>query len=141
MNLSLVKRQGSSIIETVDKARESLEKTIATFPPGVTYDVSLDMANLVQKDFSQLEHDFLLTVFLVALILFLIVGLKEAFVAGLAIPLVFSVSFAVLLSLGMTLNFLSSFSLILSLGLLVDDAEVMEWANPRGSIPLLLVSS
>lgn len=131
VNLSLIKRQGSSIIETVDEARETVDEVIASFPPGVTYDVSLDMANLVEKDFSQLEHDFLLTVLLVSLILFLIVGLKEAFVAGLAIPLVFSVSFGVLLMLGMTLNFLSSFSLILALGLLVDDAIVVVSATKQ----------
>ncbi len=131
VTISIIKRQGSSILDTVKDARETVEKTIATFPPGVTYDVSMDMADLVQKDFSQLGHDFLLTVFLVALILFLIVGLKEAFVAGLAIPLVFSVSFGVLLMLDMTLNFLSSFSLILALGLLVDDAIVVVSATKQ----------
>lgn len=131
VNLSLVKRQGSSILDTVKDAKAVVARTIATFPPGVVYDVSLDMANLVEKDFSQLEHDFLLTVFLVAIILFLIVGLKEAFVAGLAIPLVFSVSFGVLHMLGITLNFLSSFSLILSLGLLVDDAIVVVSATKQ----------
>jgi HAE1 family hydrophobic/amphiphilic exporter-1 len=64
-------------------------------------------------------------------VLFLIVGLKEAFVAGLAIPLVFFVSFGVLLSLGISLNFLSLFSLILSLGLLVDDAIVVVSATKQ----------
>ncbi len=131
VNLSLIKRQGASVLDTVDQARETVEKTLATFPPGITYDVSLDMADLVERDFNQLEHDFLLTVLLVAIILFLIVGLKEAFVAGLAIPLVFSVTFGVLLSMGMTLNFLSSFSLILALGLLVDDAIVVVSATKQ----------
>lgn len=131
VSISLVKRQGSSILDTVRDAETSVDKTIATFPPGITYDVSLDMAEQVDINFSQLEHDFLLTVLLVAIILFLIVGLKEAFVAGLAIPLVFSVSFGVLHMLGMTLNFLSSFSLILALGLLVDDAIVVVSATKQ----------
>ncbi len=131
INLSLVKRQGASILDTVDTAKETVERTIETLPPGIAYDTSLDFADLVRRDFDQLEHDFLLTVFLVALILFLVVGLKEAFVAGLAIPLVFSVTFGVLSYLGMTLNFLSSFSLILALGLLVDDAIVVVSATKQ----------
>lgn len=131
VTLSLIKRQGASVLETVDTAHARVDETLSHFPPGITYDVSFDMADLVRQDFDQLGHDFLLTLFLVALILFLIVGLKEAFVAGLAIPLVFSVTFGVLLSMGLTLNFLSSFSLILALGLLVDDAIVVVSATKQ----------
>lgn len=131
VNLALVKRQGSSVLDTVDTAKAVVDKTIASFSPGITYDVSLNLAERVREDFTQLSDDFLLTVLLVAVILFLIVGLKEAFVAGLAIPLVFFVSFGVLLMLGITLNFLSLFSLILSLGLLVDDAIVVVSATKQ----------
>jgi HAE1 family hydrophobic/amphiphilic exporter-1 len=108
-----------------------VDTAIASFPPGITYDVSLDFADLVRRDFDQLQHDFMLTVFLVVIILFLIVGLKEAFVAGMAIPLVFFATFGVLLQMGLTLNFLSSFSLILALGLLVDDAIVVVSATKQ----------
>jgi multidrug efflux pump subunit AcrB len=74
VTLSLIKRQGSSVLDTVDTAKETVEKTIASFPPGIKYDVSFDMASRVREDFTQLGHDFLLTVLLVAIILFLIVG-------------------------------------------------------------------
>ncbi len=131
VNLSLIKRQGASVLDTVDLAKETVDKTIASFPPGIKYDISLNLAERVREDFVQLSDDFLLTVFLVAIILFLIVGLKEAFVAGLAIPLVFFVSFGMLLAFGITLNFLSLFSLILSLGLLVDDAIVVVSATKQ----------
>ncbi|MES2216559.1 MAG: efflux RND transporter permease subunit [Patescibacteria group bacterium] len=131
VTLSLIKRQGSSVLDTVDAAKATADKTIASFPPGITYDVSLNLAAQVRQSFDQLQHDFLLTVFLVMIILFLIVGLKEAFVAGMAIPLVFFITFGVLNQLGITLNFLSSFSLILSLGLLVDDAIVVVSATKQ----------
>lgn len=131
VSLSLVKRQGASVLATVDEARATVDQAIASFPPGITYDVTMDMAKEVRTSFDQLTHDFLITVFLVALILFLIVGLKEAFVAGMAIPLVFFVSFGVLQLLGYTLNFLSLFSLILSLGLIVDDAIVVVSATKQ----------
>jgi len=131
VSLSVVKRQGASILDTVDKAKVAVDETIAAFPPGIKYDVTMDMAKEVRTSFDQLSHDFLITVLLVSIILFLIVGLKEAFVAGLAIPLVFFISFGVLQIMGITLNFLSLFSLILALGLLVDDAIVVVSATKQ----------
>lgn len=131
ISLSLIKRQGASVLDTVDQAKAKVDEMLKTFAPGITYSVSMDMAKEVRVSFDQLSHDFLITVLLVSIILFLIVGLKEAFVAGLAIPLVFFVSFGVLHAIGMTLNFLSLFSLILSLGLLVDDAIVVVSATKQ----------
>ncbi|HVU06610.1 MAG TPA: efflux RND transporter permease subunit [Candidatus Paceibacterota bacterium] len=131
VSLSVVKRQGASVLETAAAARAVVNAAIAKSSPGITYNVSLDMAKEIEKSFDQLSHDFLITVLLVSVILFLIVGLKEAFVAGLAIPLVFFVSFGFLHVFGMTLNFLSLFSLILSLGLLVDDAIVVVSATKQ----------
>ena len=131
ISLSLIKRQGASVLDTVDSARAKVDEMLKNSAPGVTYSVTTDMAKQVRVSFDQLGHDFLITVLLVSIILFLIVGLKEAFVAGLAIPLVFFVSFGVLKSLGMTLNFLSLFSLILSLGLIVDDAIVVVSATKQ----------
>ena len=64
-------------------------------------------------------------------ILFLLIGLKEALVAGLAIPLVFFITFGVMDLTGITLNFLSMFSLLLSLGLIVDDAIVVVSATKQ----------
>lgn len=131
ISLSLIKRQGASVLDTVDSARAEVDRMISKFAPGITYSVTMDMAKEVRVSFDQLSHDFFITVLLVAIILFLIVGLKEAFVAGMAIPLVFFVSFGVLSALDMTLNFLSLFSLILALGLLVDDAIVVVSATKQ----------
>ncbi len=131
ISLSLIKRQGASILDTVDAAKKTVDGQLKSFAPGIIYSTTMDMAKQVRVSFDQLSHDFLITVLLVCIILFLIVGLKEAFVAGLAIPLVFFVSFGVLQAIGMTLNFLSLFSLILALGLLVDDAIVVVSATKQ----------
>lgn len=131
VTLSLVKRQGASVLDTVDKAHETVEDMVSKLPPGITFNVGLDMAKQVRTDFNELSRDFLLTVFLVFFILFIIVGLKEAFVAGLAVPMVFFITFGSLQMLGISLNFLSLFSLILALGLLVDDAIVVVSATKQ----------
>lgn len=131
VTLQIIKKTGGNIIETVSRVREVTDTEISKLAPGLHYDTVLDMSEEIEKSFDQLTHDFLLTLALVFGILFLIVGLKEALVAGLAIPLVFFASFAVMLQTGISLNFLSLFSLILALGLLVDDAIVVVSATKQ----------
>jgi HAE1 family hydrophobic/amphiphilic exporter-1 len=131
VTLSIVKRTGSSIIDTVNNAKSAVDAQLKSMPAGIKYDVTQDHAKLVNDDFNQLTHDFILTLILVFGILFLTVGAKEGFVASLAIPLVFFITFICLWLLGMSLNFLSMFSLILALGLLVDDAIVVVSATKQ----------
>lgn len=130
ISLSIIKRTGGSIINTADAACAAADAMMKSVP-GLAYDVTFNTANVVKKDFEQLSHDFILTLILVFGVLFLVVGIKEAFVAGLAIPLTFFVTFAALSYIGISLNFLSLFSLILALGLLVDDAIVVVSATKQ----------
>lgn len=131
VTISIVKKTGGSIIAISDECKQIIESTVKTFPKGISYDTTTDISKFIKRDFDQLTHDFLLTLALVMTILFLIVGFKEAIVAGLAIPLVFFATFGVMLATGITLNFLSLFSLLLSLGLLVDDAIVVVSATKQ----------
>lgn len=131
ISLQIIKRTGGSIIKAADSADAKIAQMVKTFPAGIKYDTTFSQADQIREDFDQLTHDFFLTLSLVVIILILIVGVKEAFVAGLAIPLVFFATFAVMLSTGTSLNFLSIFSLLLSLGLLVDDAIVVVSATKQ----------
>lgn len=131
VTLQIIKKTGGNIIETVDQVKTKTDEQISKLPAGLHYDTVLNQSEEIEKSFDQLTHDFILTLVLVFGILFLIVGLKEALVAGLAIPLVFFASFTVMLQTGISLNFLSLFSLILALGLLVDDAIVVVSATKQ----------
>jgi len=131
VSIQVIKRTGGNIIETVDLAEKKIGEMVRTFPAGIGYKVTVSQADKINTDFNQLIHDFILTFILVFGILLLIVGLKEAFVAGLAIPLVFFVTFGIMQATGISLNFLSIFSLLLSLGLLVDDAIVVVSATKQ----------
>lgn len=131
INIDIVKKTGGSVIDTVKEARSTMDLVIKNSGLEIKYDSTTDFAKIIDKDFTQLSHDFLLTLILVMGVLFLIVGLKEAIVAGLAIPLVFFFTFGVMLATGITLNFLSIFSLLLALGLLVDDAIVVVSATKQ----------
>lgn len=131
VTIQVIKKTGGSIIDTVNAANLATQETIKRLPAGLSYEVSVDYADEINKQFNQLYGDFTLTLILVFAVLFLIVGLKEALVAGLAIPLVFFATFGVMLGTGISLNFLSVFSLILALGLLVDDAIVVVSATKQ----------
>jgi len=131
VSISVIKKIGSSVILTSDEAKKKVDEIIASSPSGTKYAINNDFAKKIREDFTQLSHDFALTLVLVFLVLLLLVGLKEAFVAGAAIPLVFFISFGVMDLTGITLNFLSIFSLLLSLGLLVDDAIVVVSATKQ----------
>lgn len=131
VTLQIIKRTGGSVIKTVDSSRATIDTMLKTAPEGMTYTDTVNQADRIRKDFDQLVHDFILTLILVVGLLFLIVGLKEAFVAGIAIPLVFFITFGVMQATGTSLNFLSIFALLLSLGLLVDDAIVVVSATKQ----------
>lgn len=131
VTLSIVKRAGGSIINTVDQSKAIMDTSIAKLPSGISYEITTNLGNRIRKDFTQLGHDFSITVILVMVTLFALVGFKEALIAGLAIPLVFFATFGVMLLSGVSLNFLSLFSLLLALGLLVDDAIVVVSATKQ----------
>ncbi len=131
VTIQIVKKTGGNVIKTADQVRATFDSELKKLPAGLRYDITVDYSEDINESFSQLSHDFLLTIILVFTLLFLIVGFKEALVAGLAVPLVFFATFGVMLWTGITLNFLSLFSLILALGLLVDDAIVVVSATKQ----------
>ncbi len=131
VSVSIIKKTGGSIIDTVHAANRKVDELFKTLPADLKKDVTYDDAEQIEKDFDRLSHDFLITILLVFGILFLTIGLKEALMAGLVIPLTFFATFGVMLGTGTSLNFLSIFSLLLSLGLIVDDAIVVVAATKQ----------
>jgi len=132
VTLNVIKKTGGSILALIDNGKKKIEDlTKNSLPADLKVETTLDYSTTIRRDFEQLWHDGLLTILLVTILLFLFVGLKEAFVAGLAVPLVFATTFGIMNLTGITLNFLSLFSLILALGLLVDDAIVVVQATKQ----------
>ncbi len=130
LTLQIIKKTGGSIVNISKEAQNILNNFISQ-DSNINFEITYDGADQIKNDFNQLSRDFLLTLVLVFSVLFLVIGFKEALVAGLAIPLVFSATFGMMLIIGISLNFLSLFSLILALGLLVDDAIVVVSATKQ----------
>ena len=74
---------------------------------------------------ADLENNILSGLILVVVVLFFVLGFRNAFLVAMAIPFSMLISFAVLHIMGITLNMVVLFSLTLALGMLVDNAIVI----------------
>ena len=127
VSISVVKKTGSNIIETVDALEEIIETLEAdhSIPSEVDYLAINDMSDQVRSDFNTLMVNAMGTIGLIFIVLYIALGFKEALIGGIAIPFTFLVAFTFLYKIGYSFNFLVLFSLILGLGLLVDTTIVM----------------
>ena len=127
VTLSVVKKSGWSIVNLVTEWQLALDSMTwkNIIPKDLKVTTIVDQSERIKLDLSHLIRDWIITVLLVFITLFLIIWVKEALVAWAAVPLVFLITFTVMALAGQTLNFLSMFALILSLWLLVDDAIVV----------------
>lgn len=122
---NVYKTSSSNIDHAVSDTKALLEKeTPLTTNQFHIYSI-LDAADEVSRQFSDLQRDFLITVVLVFIVLFMFLGIRQAVIASLAIPITFFISFSVMYATGIDLSFISLFSLLLALGLLVDDTIVV----------------
>lgn len=113
-------------IDAADKeAQKKVEELLKSENNKFKVETVINYAHEIVDQFNELQKDLVATIILVAIVLFLFLGARQAFVALLATPLTFLISFIVMGLTGITLNFLSAFALLLSLGLLVDDTIVV----------------
>jgi HAE1 family hydrophobic/amphiphilic exporter-1 len=125
LTLNIYKSSGGNIMTAADGARERLEELETTLLSGSEYVVTFDASNDVRKNINDLTKSGLQTIMLVAIVLFITIGLREALIAALAIPLSFAIAFIGMWLTGNTINFISLFALIIAIGVLVDSGIVM----------------
>ncbi len=111
---------GSKISEATEQTEATIEKYEKIANGSISFIKVSDINNDINKSFSDLYSNLFMTVCLVFIVLFLFVGVRQAFLAAISVPLVFMTAFIVMYTIGMSLNFLSIFALLISLGLLVD---------------------
>lgn len=126
ITFSVTRVKTFNIDRAVTAAEKAVDDAIKERGNGKLQAVTLvNTSEEIDHQFSELTRDFLITVFLVMLVLFVFLGPRQAIVSSFSAPLSFLITFIVMQQTGITLNFLSLFSLILSLGLLVDDTVVV----------------
>jgi len=123
--LAVYKQRGADITRVSRDINALLEERNTAGNLSAEVVVTLDSGEQIIADLTQLTRTGLQTVGLVLLVLFVVLGWREALIASLSIPLSFMTALTVMNWTGNTINFISLFSLILSIGILVDTAIVM----------------
>jgi len=125
INIQVKKRAGENVLRITEKVDLLIEAKMATWPAGTKMTKLMDRAKEIRIMVSDLENNIITGLILVIVVLFFVMGVRNAVLVSLAIPFSMLLSFMVLHALGITLNMVVLFSLTLSLGMLVDNAIVI----------------
>ncbi|MDX1636675.1 MAG: efflux RND transporter permease subunit [Balneolaceae bacterium] len=125
INLSIVKRSGTNILETAEEVKSILNEELPGLPPTTNFEITSDQSENINMMVSSLENNIISGLLLVIGVLLFFLGVRNASFVGIAIPLSMFVSFIFMSMIGITMNMIVLFSLILALGMLVDNAIVV----------------
>ncbi len=126
VTIAVAKRRGANathvtraVLERVNAARGRL------FAAGMTLDVTRDYGETAGEKVRELMRHLVIATLSVTLLIWLLLGWREAAVVLVAVPVTLSLTLFVYYALGYTLNRITLFALIFSIGILVDDAIVV----------------
>ena len=125
INIAVKKRAGENVIRISEQIDTLIEEQKTTWPAGTRVTKLMDHAKDIRIMVADLENNIATGLILVIIVLFFVMGVRNAVLVSLAIPFSMFISFMVLNFLGITLNMVVLFSLTLSLGMLVDNAIVI----------------
>ena len=125
VSISVKKRTGENIISISKQVDKLIEQANATWPNDTVIVKVMDKASEIKGMVADLENNILTGLFLVVLVIFFAMGMRNAILVSMAIPFSMLLSFTILNLLGITLNVVVLFGLTLALGMLVDNAIVI----------------
>jgi len=125
INIQVKKRAGENVLRITEQVDKLIEEQEPTWPTGTKVTKLMDHAKDIRTMVADLENNIFTGLILVIVVLFFVMGVRNAVLVSLAIPFSMLLSFLVLQALGITLNMVVLFSLTLALGMLVDNAIVI----------------
>ena len=125
VTLSVKKRSGENIISIAESVDRIIADAQPSWPTGTEITKVLDKSRDIELMVTDLENNILSGLVLVLVVIFFILGIRNALLVSLAIPFSMLLSFIILYLMGITLNMVVLFSLTLALGMLVDNAIVI----------------
>jgi CzcA family heavy metal efflux pump len=124
--VSIFMRYGGKITELSDNLQRALNEMRPDLPPGVSFTMVYDQANLVRESMSGVRDAILIGSFLAgAVLLVFLSSWRVALLAALSIPLTVASTLAFMHLIGMTLNLMSLGGMAISIGLVIDNAIVV----------------
>ncbi|MEP7162785.1 MAG: efflux RND transporter permease subunit [Candidatus Moraniibacteriota bacterium] len=124
ISFAVFKTSDADTQATVQGVNDAVAKLQKEYPELI-YAPFFDGSHEIQKSYNQLFRDFLVTLSLVFINLFLFFGLRQSIITALAIPFSFLGTFLVMGFAGISVSFIALFALLLALGILVDNAIVV----------------
>lgn len=130
LTISIVKRSGTNVVDTVDKVIAAIEESRQYFPEGLELVYLSDESKEVRSDILDLGNSVILAVLMVIVVVMASLGVRSGILVGLTIPGSFLMGILILYMAGITMNTIVFFGLILATGMLVDGAIVVtEYAD------------
>ena len=126
VTVTFAKRKGKNAVVLSEAVIEKAEHFRArNFPASLQMTVTRNYGETASEKSNELLLHMMIAVVSVTLLIWLILGFREAGVVAVAIPVTLALTLVVFLLYGYTLNRITLFALIFSIGILVDDAIVV----------------
>lgn len=126
IQLIIFRQPGANIIDAVDAIKAELPELKAAIPPAIVVHVMSDRTITIRASLLDSEGTLLLSVFLVALVVFAFLrDWRATLIPAIAVPISLVGTFAAMYLLGYSLDNLSLMALIVATGFVVDDAVVV----------------
>ena len=125
INLRVIKVVKGNAVDIVDGVTQIVEEARWQNNGGSNITLFNDSTVQIASSLSVLSTNAVMGLFLLVIILWFFIGLRNALITALGIPVTFALTFLVLDLLGETINTNTLFGLVLVLGLIVDHAIVI----------------
>ena len=108
-----------------EKARQIVDEYRLEIDPEIDLEIAFDQSGYTQTRLASLVANLVLASLIVWIVLFVMMGLRSAFIVGSALPLTVALVLIQFNLIGMPLHQMSITGLIIALGLLIDNAIVV----------------
>ena len=125
ISLSVSKRAGENLLVIAEKIKKIIDQEQKKLGDKVIFTITSDHSDNVKSFVRDLENNLYSGLISVLLVLFVILGIRNALFVAAAIPFSLLISFIILQALNISLNMVVFFGLIMALGMLVDNAIVV----------------
>ncbi len=125
VTVAIAKKKGENAVKVADGILARMDELKASLPPGIVATVTRNDGERANHAVNELVEHLFLSITIVALLLVVALGWRDALIVALAIPLTLFVTLGAGMLAGQTVNRITLYALTLSLGLLVDDAIVV----------------
>ncbi len=123
VNMALSLTSGANALSTMEAVKAELERLKQFFPPGLSYQVTVDTTDFINESVREVVWTLLLTFVLVVFVCYLFLQDWHAtLVPSIAIPVSLLATFIVIKALGYSINMFTLLGLVLAIGVVVDDA-------------------